>query len=37
VSAGGEKFLDINEILEEAKNMSEGDFIFSEDADFVLV
>lgn len=33
----GEKFLDINEILAEAKGMSDGDFVFSEDPEFVLV
>jgi len=33
----GEKFLDINEILAEAKSMSNGDFVFSEDPEFVLV
>ncbi|MCO5591613.1 hypothetical protein L7F22_045602 [Adiantum nelumboides] len=32
-----EKFLDINEILREAKDMSNGDFIFSENSDFVIV
>ncbi|KAI5077375.1 hypothetical protein GOP47_0007199 [Adiantum capillus-veneris] len=36
-TSGKETFLDINEILRDATNMSEGDFIFSENPDFVIV
>lgn len=32
-----EKFLDVNALLEEARFMSHGDFIFSDDEDMVLI
>eukprot|EP00250_Pteridium_aquilinum_P006138 c16111_g1_i1 orf=187-693(+) len=33
----GQKFLDINEIVEEARSVSNGKLVFTEDPDFVLV